>query len=304
VGPYPEDAPWAKGRFDAEVARFGPWRTRHATGALRAEGARLTLADTRLELDPGGRLEGNFSLDFDSPEALPFRFQLQLLPIDLGDLSVSMGRDPPMLAGTLVGGADIRGRIRPGTPSLAEAEGIFSLHARDGVIRRKLPAILALTMAGDGLSPFPASESIPFEAFELVLDVEGGRAYSRSVRLDGPAVRLVATGELGLVSPYPLEAVVGVLFFRRLDSVIRRVPYLSRMLLGSDENLVNAYFALEGPWNAPEARLVPIKSLASGPASFLLEGFPSFVRGGLSRLFSILPGGRSDEPGDGERADS
>ena len=136
------------------------------------------------------------------------------------------------------------------------------------------------------------------------LDVQGGRAYSRSVRLDGPAVRLIASGELGLVSPYPVEAVVGVLFFRRLDSVIRRVPYLSRMLLGSDENLVNAYFALEGPWSAPEARLVPIKSLAAGPASFILEGFPSFVRGGLSRLRSILPGGGSDEAGDGERADS
>ncbi len=307
VGPYPdgEDAPWARGRYRMELARFGPWRTRQAEGAFRAEGVRLTLDETRLDLDPGGRLEGSFSLDFDSPEALPFRFQLQLLPIDLGDLSISMGHDPPQLTGTMVGGADIRSRIRPGFPSLAEADGIFSLHGRDGVIRRKLPAILAMTMAGDRLSPFPAKESIPYEAFELVLDVEDGRAYARSVRLDGPSVRFIATGEIGLVAPFPIESVVGVLFFRRLDAVIQRLPYLNRMLLGSDENLVNAYFALEGPWSGPEARLVPIKSLASGPASFLLEGFPSFVRGGLSRLRSILPGGDAGPAaGNGERADS
>ena len=70
--------------------------------------------------------------------------------------------------------------------------------------------------------------------------------------------------------------------------MISRLPLLNRVLLGEDENLINAYFALSGPLGEPEARLIPVKTLSAGPASFMLEGFPAFVRGGLSRLRSML----------------
>jgi hypothetical protein len=67
-------------------------------------------------------------------------------------------------------------------------------------------------------------------------------------------------------------------------------PLLNRMLLGPDENLVSTYFAVSGPWAEPEGTLIPTKSFASGPASFVLEGLPAFVRGGLSTLERVLTG--------------
>jgi hypothetical protein len=97
---------------------------------------------------------------------------------------------------------------------------------------------------------------------------------------------------------------VALFFFRNLDSLISKVPLLNRVLLGEDKNLINAYFALSGPFGGPEARLIPVKTLSSGPASFMLEGFPAFVRGGLSRLRSVLPGGGSEAPAPEERLGS
>jgi hypothetical protein len=98
--------------------------------------------------------------------------------------------------------------------------------------------------------------------------------------------------------------VVALFFFRNLDSLISKVPLLNRVLLGEDENLINAYFALSGPFGEPKARLIPVKTLSSGPASFMLEGFPAFVRGGLSRLRSVLPGGGGESPPPEERLGS
>ncbi len=89
--------------------------------------------------------------------------------------------------------------------------------------------------------------------------------------------------------PHEVEAVIGIFYFRALDRVIGVFPLLNRMLLGPDDNLVSTYFAVAGPWGDPRARIIPSKSIASGPGSFVLEGLPSFVRGGLStleRLFS------------------
>jgi hypothetical protein len=118
---------------------------------------------------------------------------------------------------------------------------------------------------------------------------------------------MVATGEMAITEPFELEAVMGVFLFPTLDSVIGRVPLLNRVLLGPDENLVNAYFALTGPWREPDARLVPMKSLASGPASFVFEGLPAFVRGGIRRIQAVLPdtaGSPESEAGGVARADS
>jgi hypothetical protein len=62
---------------------------------------------------------------------------------------------------------------------------------------------------------------------------------------------------------------------------------LNRVILGQDENLVGAYFAMTGTWKEPKAQLVPVKSFAEGPAHFMLEA-PEFLWSGLMRLDSLV----------------
>ncbi len=44
------------------------------------------------------------------------------------------------------------------------------------------------------------------------------------------------------------------------------------MLLGSDNSLMAAYFELTGPWAQPEAKLVPLRSLATSPPGLVIGG--------------------------------
>ena len=69
--------------------------------------------------------------------------------------------------------------------------------------------------------------------------------------------------------------------------VIGVVPVLSNLILGDDENLMGAYFAMTGNWKRPRAQLIPVKSFAEGPAHFMLEG-PELLWNGIRRLESLL----------------
>jgi len=77
------------------------------------------------------------------------------------------------------------------------------------------------------------------------------------------------------------------------------------VILGKNNNLVGAYFSLTGRWSQPEAGLIPIRSIATGPAGFLTEGLPGFVMGGIKRIQSVLlPSEGAALPPDAGRADS
>ncbi len=98
-----------------------------------------------------------------------------------------------------------------------------------------------------------------------------------------------ASGTLSVEAPHEIQGVAGIFFFPTLDRVIDRLPLVNRVLLGSNGNLVGAYFALQGKVESPTARIIPVKSLgAMGPASFILEGLPDFVRGGIQRIQEVM----------------
>jgi hypothetical protein len=131
-----------------------------------------------------------------------------------------------------------------------------------------------------------------------VARVEAGQLVFDSLQLHAPTLRMGATGSGGVVEPYALEGVVGLFFFPGLDSLLDRVPILNRVILGRNGNLVGAYFSLTGHWGEPEASLIPIQSLATGPAGFLTEGLPGFVMGGIKRIQSVLLPSEDAAPAD------
>ena len=165
------------------------------------------------------------------------------------------------------------------------------------MIARLVALLLAIAVASEGLNPLAERKEIPFDGIDAVLELEDGVLRSRSLTLQGPWLRAMASGQIDAAhEPHPAESVVALFFFRNLDRMISRLPLLNRVLLGEDENLINAYFAVSGPLGEPQARLIPVKMLSAGPASFMLEGFPAFVRGGLSRLRAVLLPGGGGEP--------
>jgi hypothetical protein len=138
---------------------------------------------------------------------------------------------------------------------------------------------------------------LPYEEIDGELMLDRGTVRAEALSLVGPAARLVATGDVDVVdAPNEVNAVVGVFFFKTLDTVIGAVPLVNRILLGDDENLMAAYFAVSGPWKEPSARILPATLLTSGPVGIVTEGLPGFVRSGIGSLRRLLGGGNDDEP--------
>jgi len=298
----PEGDPWARGRWEWEATRLGRWKIRGASGKFRTSGNELHLEESALRLAPLGEVEGNLVVSLGSDAELPYRIELQVRKMDVTDLSVSSRAKKVLLSGRLLGGGVVTGRLHDGLPFLADAEGLVSLHAREGKIHQELPLFVAIAVASDRFDPFRSRDELPYTAIDLVGRVEGGQLHSEFLALDAPALGMVVSGRVGLITPRTLEAVAGLFLFPTLDSLINRVPVLNRIILGRDENLVGAYFALTGIWKKPKAQLIPMKSLTEGPAHFMFEG-PSFVWNGLKRLQALL-NPSSDSPTAAEESPS
>ena len=125
------------------------------------------------------------------------------------------------------------------------------------------------------------------------LEFEQGQLQTESFKLEGPDVRAFASGGVDIGrEPHPVDAEVVLFLFRPIDSVLEKIPLLNLLLLGTNRNLVAAHFDLEGPWSDPKARLLPLRSLATGPGSLVFETLPKLLLRGLQEFDALL----SSEP--------
>jgi hypothetical protein len=264
----------------------------------------VELPGTTLQLAPGGEIEGRVGIDLGVADTLPFTAEAQFAGVDLQYLWRAADFERGALAGTLYGGGAIEGQLRPGLNPLGDARGLLALHAREGQINRKIPLMVAIALASDQFNPFGDREQLPYQAIDAVARVKKGKLVFDNVQLHAPTLRMGATGKGGVVEPYALEGVIGLFFFPGLDSLIDRVPILNRVILGRNGNFVGAYFQVTGEWGEPEATLIPIQTIATGPTGFLTEGIPGFVLGGIKRIQSVILPSEEPAASDEDTADS
>lgn len=281
---------WGRGRFELETQKLGSWKARGARGRFRLEGEGLALEDATIRLAPGPQITpATISLDLDRADEVPFRANGETSGGEFGDLLLALSDTPePAVSGPFVGAISLQGALRPGRPILAASEGGFSLHVRDGVIRQRFRLFLAVAMVSETLNPFRERGTIRFRALDVEGTLRAGSWQVETAQVDGPALRAYLSGRVGAVSPHEVEAVMGLFFFRTVDRAIGAVPLLSRMLLGEDRNLLGTYVALSGPWIGVQASVLPVKSLASGPASIVLEGVPTALQQGVRVIERML----------------
>jgi hypothetical protein len=295
----PPSSPWLSGRFELEASRMGRWHVDGASGQVLAEGSQLELPGTMLRL-AGTDLTGRILLEL-GEDRLPFEAQAQFAGLDLISLWKAADLERGTLHGTLFGAGSISGQLQPGLNPLGDAKGLIAMHARDGTVNEKIPVMVAIALASDQFNPFGSRDELHYDAIDAVARVTGGKLEFELLQLHAPTLRMGASGTGDVVDPYTVEGVVGLFFFPGLDSMIDRVPILNRVILGRNNNLVGAYFSLTGHWGRPEARLIPIQTLATGPAGFLTEGIPGFVMGGIRRIQSVLlPSEEAPLPSDAE----
>lgn len=283
---------WLRAHFAVELTSLGPFRARGVSGRVRIEGDRGEITEGDAELVPRGRLVGEVDVGLAQRDHVPASGRLRLEGGSLPDLLADLHLDPSVMTGTVHLSGDVSARLVPRGNILRELTGPVTMKLRDGVIHERMNLLLAIAAASDTFNPFRSRDVLPYDEIDGLLALERGFVRGESLSLVGPAARLVANGRVDVVdAPYALEAVVGVYFFKTIDTVISKVPLVNRLLLGKDDNLLAAWFALTGPWADPSARLLPQTLFTSGPMGIVTEGVPGFVRSGVETLARLLDGG-------------
>jgi hypothetical protein len=292
--PRPAAAPaadpevWAEGRFAYDVTSLGRFLTKGYEGSFRARGSRAELYDTQLHLAPTGDLEGNLALEMGSDGPVPFTVEVQARSLDLLAVWQTSQAPKTLMSGRLSGAAVLSGHLLLGESPLTDVNGYASLHARKGEIFRDVPFLLALAMTDEKINPFGKRDRLPYKAIDLEGPIENGWMTSRTLTLEGKSERMAASGKTHLAEPFELEAAIGMYPIPTIDEIVGAIPIVNVLLLGEDRALAGFYFTVTGLWTRPVVEPLLAKSVASGPASLVLEGVPNFVFGSLKAIGDVL----------------
>lgn len=269
-------------------------------------GSRLSLSDVTGDLHAPGRLGGDAQLELGREGEVGAEIHVTLADALVADVLASLSDDPVEASGSIDLSARLTGPLRPDTRALRTLSGSVRVTAKDGALGIDLPVLLAIAKASTTFNPFGSARGIRFDEIDAELALENGvLSTKRSITVESPDLRLVLSGQVDLrEKPSRLEAVVGCFFFRPLDEVIGLIPVVSRIVLGPDRSLFGTYFELTGSWESPTAGLIPMKTLALGPASFLLEDVPAFVQRGVEAVGEALSGPRLSPPAVASPADA
>jgi hypothetical protein len=291
----PEGRDWARGSLSLGPLRGPRWQQAGARGRFRATGRWIRLEPVQIDLEPGGRALASVALDLSEPERVPYQLSFEMADANVAAVLHQLFAGDEIVTGSLDAWGSFEGSLRPGTSSLADLTGLLELSARDGHIRRSLPPVVAIALASNSFNPFAEREIIRYRSATTLLRFADDRISTDELSIDGPDMRLIASGDVALLEEtHPVDAQVALFLFRQIDRAVGTIPLMNVLLLGTNDSLLGAYFELDGPWARPESRLVPLRSLSSaGPASAVLEGVPSLLRRGL-RALGWTPQGRAE----------
>ena len=289
---------WAAGRFEVGATDDGAWLRRSAHGHFRAVRGNLHFEDVTADLDPRGELRGSGTLDLGRREDVPYEVRFALDGGDVAALVARGGFGDAVATGLVNLRGVLSGSLRPGRRTVAGISGLLRLEAADGTIQRSLPPILAVALASETLSGFSSRDHLRYRRCTTTLSFADGRVSTESFDLEGPDVRLFASGELDLANPpFEIDAEVVLFLFRQIDRALGKIPLLNVLLLGDNHNLVAAYYKLVGPWEEPKAVGKPLRTLEEGPGTVLIEQIPKIVKKGMEALGDLLIGPQPLVPG-------
>jgi hypothetical protein len=301
--PVPSSASsWAEGTIVLGIRSDGPWQQQHAISRFAAREDVIHFADVDFPLSPKGEIDGSIELNVGRTDSVPFAVSFALAGGSVEEVAAQLGQSLQIGTGKLDAAGSFRGILRPGVPFAKDLSGVLDVAATAGVVRRSVPAVLAVALASESYNPFVRREQVRYDRCEAVLEFDDGHMSTTGFSLDGPDMRVFATGEVDILRPpHVVDAQIGLFLFRQIDLILEKIPIVNYLLLGTNDNLIGAHFRLDGPWADPEATAVPLRALVSGPAGILEQGptsmvlqtIPMFMMRGIDAIESMLKLGRS-----------
>ena len=285
--PMPADSnakqAWASGNFVIDGMHGKHWPVGQTVARFAFFGDELKLGDVRGRLVPIGTLEGNLSVDLESPEALAFDTQFKIRGGDAGRLLEAVGFPDGFASGTFDIDGDLGGPILPDETAFALVAGKLEINGSDGEVRQSIPLVASLAHAAEGLSPARASDALAYETINTVIEFQRGRIATDEIKLDGP-LRLFISGTFDFARPErAIDGEIGIFLFRQVDQLLGSVPLLGNLIPGGKgRGLFGVFFDVDGTLEEPVLTALPMKSLTDGiPVPDLIKAPFSAIRQAL-----------------------
>ena len=142
-------------------------------------------------------------------------------------------------------------------------KGTQDFVARDGRIDRSVPlkrilAFLNVTEVFKGKLPDMTEEGLPYTSMTTKTELRNGTLSLKEGILDSPFMKLIASGDLGLMTG-EIDFVVLVAPLKTVDSIVNKIPLIRHILQGT---LVSIPVEVKGTLTAP--RVTPLSPSAVG----------------------------------------
>jgi len=277
-------------KLDVEVLKFVrlPWMPPTRThppkipisGHVDAHEANLeTFALTNAKTDFKYR-NGDWSVDNLTASSFGGHLAINLAGRQKDDWMHMFGRIMNMNVGSLFmlsrkitrapmsGHLDVTGDLWADTNSdfFASMSGTAILKLRDGNLD-KFPLLSRLLELIDLRSwitakvPDPRVSGIPFRTVTADFKGDGGMFYTDDLLLDGPAIDIVASGNVNL-DDSSLDMKIGMIPFSSVSWLLSNIPLVGKNVAGGTKSIISAYFNARGPISNPRVTPAPITSVA------------------------------------------
>ena len=109
--------------------------------------------------------------------------------------------------------------------------------------------------------PDPRVSGIQFRTVTADFKGDTGVFYTDDLLLEGPAIDIVASGNVNL-DDSTLDMKIGMIPFSSVNWLLGNIPLVGRNVAGSTKSIISAYFNARGPISNPRVTPAPITSVA------------------------------------------
>ncbi len=273
----PNEDVWIQGRWDVTNGKIGHWPYHRYGGSFKAIHDAVD-ADLEILLEPEGKLSAEGVLRLTKVDSVPITADVKLENGNIGALGKALTKKTSRVTGTLDAEFSGAGKLVPGDTILHHTISTGTLLARDGRLTTRLPLLVAIARASGSFNPFGSRKYLDYKTIKGRVGVDKGELAWEELLLKGSDLRLLLSGQMGLLEKDPpVEAIVGVLLFGKIDDVIAKIPLVNRILLGKDKNLLGTYFKVEGTRSNLKSSIIPTKALTFGPTDLVFGALPNYV---------------------------
>ena len=153
-------------------------------------------------------------------------------------------------------------------PLKEASQGSLLFISRNGRIYRwtllsQLFSMLNVIGLFKGDFPDFTQQGFTYDQFVIVGELRDGYIYIKEMVIDGPAMKIVGEGRVDLAKG-EADIVLLVAPLKTVDTVMRHIPVVGRIVTGKSGTFISVPFGVNGPFDNPRVTLMPPEAVGSG----------------------------------------